>query len=105
MASRIREVRLTFDITQEHLAQLLGVSWTSVSRWEQGRRRPTPASARLLAVLERACFDPDLVTRVRSPAIRDPLAVMRDVFEGILTKPPAPPRPAAGPRRPPARFE
>ncbi len=103
LAERIKELREIFDISQEHLAHLLGVSWTSVSRWEQGHRRPTQASGRLLAALERASCDQDLVLRVRSPVIRDPLAILRDVFAAITSGRPEPPPTAAAQSRRPAR--
>lgn len=89
IAERIKELRITFDITQEHLATLLGVSWTSVSRWEGGHRRPTPATGRLLAALERASFDPDLVMRIRRSPLRDPLTALRDVLDGVINLPAA----------------
>ena len=36
IGKRIRELRRERNITQEKLAELLGVSFQSVSRWESG---------------------------------------------------------------------
>ena len=35
------ELRLKLNISQEELAKLLGVSFSSVNRWENGRNQPT----------------------------------------------------------------
>lgn len=40
-------------ITQERLSSLLGVSWSTVARWEGGQS-PDPGTARKLSRLERA---------------------------------------------------
>lgn len=35
------ELRLKLNVSQEELAKLLGVSFSSVNRWENGRHEPT----------------------------------------------------------------
>ena len=35
------ELRLKLGVSQEELAHLLGVSFSSVNRWENGRNQPT----------------------------------------------------------------
>ena len=37
----IRSLRVTSGLTQEELARQLGVSLSTVCRWEQGRSRPS----------------------------------------------------------------
>ncbi len=37
----IRQLRKTFGLTQEQLAYKLGVSFTSVNRWENGQSKPS----------------------------------------------------------------
>ena len=37
----IMQLRLKLNITQEDLARILGVSFTSVNRWENGHYEPT----------------------------------------------------------------
>jgi DNA-binding transcriptional regulator YiaG len=51
-AKRIRALRIRFGETQEHFAGRLGVTFTSVSRWEGGHSRPSPLAVRLLDKLD-----------------------------------------------------
>ncbi len=37
----VKELREKLIITQEELAQLLGVSFASINRWETGKHEPT----------------------------------------------------------------
>ena len=37
----IVELRLKLNVSQEELAKMLGVSFSSVNRWENGRYKPT----------------------------------------------------------------
>ena len=47
-AIRVDRIRAQLGATQEQLAQLLAVSWPSVSRWERGVARPDPILAEKL---------------------------------------------------------
>jgi putative transcriptional regulator len=38
----IRELRLTLGLTQEQLAVALGVTYSTINRWENGRSKPSP---------------------------------------------------------------
>ncbi len=38
----VRTLRVRLDLTQERFASRLGVTFTSVNRWENGRARPSP---------------------------------------------------------------
>lgn len=38
----IRNLRLEIGLTQEKFAALLGVTWLTVNRWENGRTQPLP---------------------------------------------------------------
>ena len=40
LGERIREARLSKELTQEALAELLGVARPTVTQWETGRREP-----------------------------------------------------------------
>lgn len=49
----IRELRLETTLTQEQFAAHLGVTYSSMSRWENGRSRPSPlAMQKIEAILE-----------------------------------------------------
>lgn len=38
----IRGLRLAFGLTQEKFAPTLGVTYTTINRWENGRSTPSP---------------------------------------------------------------
>lgn len=40
-ANRIKTLRQKFNLTQVHLAELMGVSFASVNRWENGQTKPS----------------------------------------------------------------
>ena len=42
------------DVSQEQLAHRIGVSWSTVSRWENGRGKPSPLARDKLAKVLRA---------------------------------------------------
>jgi DNA-binding transcriptional regulator YiaG len=44
-----RRLRAQLGLTQEQYARLLGVTWTTVSRWERGQAVPDPKGAVKLA--------------------------------------------------------
>ncbi len=46
----VRAIRVALGLTQEKLAQRLGVTFSTVNGWENGKHRPIPA---LVAALER----------------------------------------------------
>ena len=48
----IRKMRKRLNFTQEQLAQKLGVSFTTVNRWEKGKNEPSPLALRALKELE-----------------------------------------------------
>lgn len=45
----IKAIRKIFDITQDELAQRLGVEQSTVSMWECGKRAPSGIALRMLA--------------------------------------------------------
>lgn len=64
----VREVRERLDLTQEQLARRLGVTYSTVNRWENGKRAPQPfLAARLdelraeLDTRSEALVGPDVV--------------------------------------------
>lgn len=48
---KLKEVRRKLGLTQEALAQRLGVSFTSVNRWENGQTNPSPLARRQIEEL------------------------------------------------------
>jgi len=49
----LRAIRVRLDLTQEQLAERLGVSFASVNRWEGGNARPQKAAREAIAALPR----------------------------------------------------
>jgi DNA-binding transcriptional regulator YiaG len=53
MATDVRSLRRKLGWSQERLARALGVSFSTVSRWERGDGAPSPMAERLLEVITR----------------------------------------------------
>ncbi len=51
--SRIRDLRQRLRLTQEDFAHMIGVTFSTVNRWENGKSQPNRIALRLLAGLER----------------------------------------------------
>lgn len=49
--ARIRGLREALGLTQEEFARELGVSFTTVNRWENGHGKPSPLAQRQLQEL------------------------------------------------------
>ena len=49
----IREIRLRYRVSQAVFAAYLNVSKTSVASWESGGKKPGPAAAKLLNLVDR----------------------------------------------------
>ena len=50
----IRDVRLLTGLTQEQFAPTLGVTYTTINRWENGRSKPSPlAMGKIEEMLEK----------------------------------------------------
>lgn len=52
-AERIREIRTRMQLTQEDFAHLIGVTFSTVNRWENGKSTPNRIAHRLLIGLEK----------------------------------------------------
>lgn len=48
----IKELRKQLQLTQEGLARKLGVSWSTVNRWERGLGEPSPLAREKLENLK-----------------------------------------------------
>lgn len=59
VSNAIAKLRRSLGLNQADFAAALGISLSTVSQWEQGRRRPDGASAKLLSIIER---HPELVS-------------------------------------------
>lgn len=52
MPNEIKQLRVRLGWTQERLAHELGVSWTTVNRWENGKAKPSPLAEERLKTLQ-----------------------------------------------------
>jgi putative transcriptional regulator len=50
---RIRTLRQRLQLTQEDFAHLIGVTFSTVNRWENGKSTPNRIAFRLLSGLEK----------------------------------------------------
>ena len=46
LAKMIKNLRVRLGLTQEQFAAKVGVTWSTVNRWENGRGRPSPLAIR-----------------------------------------------------------
>jgi transcriptional regulator with XRE-family HTH domain len=42
LAKRIKDLRIKLGLTQEQFAAQIGVTFTTVNRWESGKSKPSP---------------------------------------------------------------
>ncbi len=73
---RIRHLRKSLGLSQEKFAQLLGVSWTTVNRWEAGHSGPTGMAMRILMLLQGRSRDPDFKAALSDPRVHDPMFIL-----------------------------
>ena len=78
---RIRELRKALGFSQEKLAQFLGVSWTTIHRWEAGATGPSGTALRTLNLLEKAVRDPRFQRALEDPRASDPMFVMHVLLQ------------------------
>lgn len=51
LPKRIKSIRQQLGLSQEELAQKLGVSFTSVNRWENGQTKPSKLAKKQIDLL------------------------------------------------------
>lgn len=51
LASKIRELRSKLGLTQEQFAAKVGVTFSTVNRWENGKGKPSPLAMRQIKEL------------------------------------------------------
>jgi transcriptional regulator with XRE-family HTH domain len=68
---RLAEIRKALDLSQEKMAQLLGVSFVSVNRWEGGHSSPVGATLDLYTALGAALQAGHKAARILSAASGD----------------------------------
>jgi len=51
VAEMVRKLRTKLGLTQEQFAAKIGVTWSTVNRWENGRGNPSPLAIRRIEEL------------------------------------------------------
>jgi predicted nucleotidyltransferase/DNA-binding XRE family transcriptional regulator len=64
----VRELRQSLNLTQEQFAQRIGVTYSTVNHWENGKRAPQPFLARRLLELRAELDPPHEISGGTSPA-------------------------------------
>jgi transcriptional regulator with XRE-family HTH domain len=73
-------LRKALKLSQERMAQLLGVSFVSVNRWEQGHSVPLRAVLDLYAALDAALAAGHAPDEIIAEATRDRRLFLRNLF-------------------------
>lgn len=55
LSKKIKAIRQYLKLSQEELAHKLGVSFTSVNRWENGQTKPSKLARKQLEALCKEC--------------------------------------------------
>ena len=65
LGERLKAVRMRYNMTQEFVAEQLGVSRQAVSKWESGKAEPSTANLLALAKLYDISVE-DLIKNIQS---------------------------------------
>ena len=68
--TQIKNIRQTLGITQEQLAAIIGVTKTTVGRYEIGQAKPSGNPAKKLAQLDNVCNDAEQLAVVKDLIIK-----------------------------------
>jgi DNA-binding XRE family transcriptional regulator len=68
-AATIRDTRTTLGLTQSQLADLLGVHWITVSKWERGQLEPGPYHAGMILKFRDAARTKDIGRKVATALV------------------------------------
>jgi DNA-binding transcriptional regulator YiaG len=53
LSALVKEMRRQLSLSQEDLARLLGVTYPTINRWENGRAKPSPLALKQIEDLAR----------------------------------------------------
>jgi transcriptional regulator with XRE-family HTH domain len=70
--SQIRKIRKAIGFSQEQLARLLWVTYSTINRWEAGRAAPFGLHLRILLLLKEKISNPAFRATLRDPRSADP---------------------------------
>ncbi len=71
IASLVRELRSTLQLSQEKFADKLGMTFATINRWENGHATPSPLALKQIeALLNQLSQSTDVTLRQSSQALR-----------------------------------
>lgn len=79
--SSIRKLRRTLGLTQQQLAEALGVSFVTLNRWENGQSQPSKMGLGKLTDLARRTAEPASAPEAALPAHTESLRIPADRFD------------------------
>ena len=56
-SERVRRLRIRYELTQTRIAELMGVSFATVNRWENGQSKPSKLASQQILRVERYGLD------------------------------------------------
>ena len=78
---QIRQIRKALSLTQQQFAELLGVSFVTLNRWENGHSSPTGAVMEVYRALDVALHAGKNVRQLLASASLDPGRVYHRIFQ------------------------
>ncbi|MGH9690345.1 MAG: helix-turn-helix domain-containing protein [Candidatus Acidiferrales bacterium] len=79
--SQIRKIRKAIGFSQEQLARLLWVTYSTINRWEAGRAAPSGLHLRILLLLKKETSNPVIRATLRDPRSADPSFLLYRLLE------------------------
>lgn len=62
-AREVKKIRETYNYSQSIFAKILNVSTKTVQSWESGERNPSHAALRLLEIIDKGIYKPELLRK------------------------------------------
>lgn len=62
-AKEVKKIRETHNYSQSVFAKILNVSTKTVQSWESGERNPSHAALRLLEIIDKGIYKPELLRK------------------------------------------
>ena len=86
---RIQKIRKELGFSQEDLAHILWVTWSTVNRWELGTAAPTGMNLRIMMLLEHGLATRSFRKTLRDPRAADPMFLLYRLLEPLYRDRPA----------------
>ncbi len=61
----IKKIRVSISVSQSFFARMLNVSIKTVQSWEAGERRPNHSALRLIELIDKGVYSPDIYKKTK----------------------------------------